>query len=62
MTNLSRYNKFFAVLIPMLILAWNNYRPDGAPEVTDDQIDAVVNAVIIFATPFLVWLVPNARP
>ena len=62
MTNLTRYNKFFVTLVPMLILAWNNYRPAGAPEVTPDQVDAVVNAVLIFVTPFLVWLVPNARP
>ena len=61
MTNFAQYRKFLVTLLPMAVVAWNTFRPEGAAEVTPDQVDQWVNAVAIVLTPILVYLVPNDR-
>ena len=60
MENLAKYRKFFVTLLPMAVVAWNTFRPDGAAEVTPDQVDMWINALAIVLTPILVYAVPNA--
>lgn len=58
---MTKYNKLLVTILPMLVILWNTYKPEGAPEVRGDQIDAAVNTLMVVLTPFLVWLVPNDR-